>query len=294
MYHFSWKIHAWGITLPNPTPFCTSPVPRGATADIADRRSPSTSAECPENHTEFPKTLLSDCPLTHTCWQCNAYALGARRVHVDLLVRTQFVRTAYVLRGMAAGWSRGMCMFPTFRNRGFKPLHTHCVCIAGRNRKTRGPQRTRDVGMEYCRARQLLPSLPQSHRRASACHIWFWGMGPSVVFKMRVLTFSPACTCKVGPRISVTAVCSSAIRSHLLVLPSCWYSLNGGIFLEWGGEKIPRERQQGGGCMETTRFARIGTSATLHTYVCAYESARQRVRVSFLMRTFHNSESYVS
>ena len=48
----------------------------------------------------------------------------------------------YVLRGMAAGWSRGMCMFPTFRNPGFKPLHTHCVCMVGRNRKTRGAQRT--------------------------------------------------------------------------------------------------------------------------------------------------------
>ena len=44
---------------------------------------------------------------------------------------------------MAAGGSRGMCMFTTFRNPGFKPLHTHCVCIVGRgrNRKTRGPQR---------------------------------------------------------------------------------------------------------------------------------------------------------
>ena len=46
--------------------------------------------------------------------------------------------------------------------------------------------------------------------------------------------------------------------------------------------------------MDTTRFACIGTSATLNTYVCTYESAQQRVRVSFLMRTFHNSESYVS
>ena len=46
--------------------------------------------------------------------------------------------------------------------------------------------------------------------------------------------------------------------------------------------------------MDTTRFARIGTSATLNTYVCAYESAQQRVCVSFLMRTFHTSESYLS
>ena len=46
--------------------------------------------------------------------------------------------------------------------------------------------------------------------------------------------------------------------------------------------------------MDITRFARIGTSATLNTYVCAYESAQQHVRVSFLMRTFHNNESYVS
>ena len=55
IYHFSWKIHVWGITLPIPTPICTSPVPLGATADIADRRSPSPSAECPENHTESPR-----------------------------------------------------------------------------------------------------------------------------------------------------------------------------------------------------------------------------------------------
>ena len=67
-------------------------------------------------------------------------------------------------------------------------------------------------------------------------------------FKMRVLTFSPACTCQVGPRISVTAVWSSAICSHLLVLPSCWYSLNGGMFLEWeGGEKTPGKDNKGGG-----------------------------------------------
>ena len=46
--------------------------------------------------------------------------------------------------------------------------------------------------------------------------------------------------------------------------------------------------------MDTTRFARISERATLNMYVCAYESAQQRVRVSFLMRTFHNNESYVS
>ena len=46
--------------------------------------------------------------------------------------------------------------------------------------------------------------------------------------------------------------------------------------------------------MDPTRFARIGTSAILNTYVCAYELARQGVRVSFLMRTVHNNEWYVS
>ena len=75
-------------------------------------------------------------------------------------------------------------------------------------------------------------------KAGEAYRFWFWGMGPSVVFKMRVLLFLPACTCQVGPEISVTAVCSSAIRSHLFILPSCWYSLNGGMFLE-GGEKEP-------------------------------------------------------
>ena len=85
---FSWKIHVWGITLPNPTPLRTSPIPLGATANIADRMSPSPSAECPKNHTEFPKTLLSDCPLTRACWKCNAYALGAWRVRVGVSTRT--------------------------------------------------------------------------------------------------------------------------------------------------------------------------------------------------------------
>ena len=66
--------------------------------------------------------------LTRTRQLTNAYASDYRRVRVDLPVRAQFVRTAYVLCGMAAGWSRGMCMFPTFRNPGLKPLHTHCVC----------------------------------------------------------------------------------------------------------------------------------------------------------------------
>ena len=54
--------------------------------------------------------------LTRTGQLTNAYALDYRRARVDLLVRTQFVHTAYALRGMAAVWSRGMCMFPTFRN----------------------------------------------------------------------------------------------------------------------------------------------------------------------------------
>ena len=57
---------------------------------FADRRSPSPSAECPKNHTEFPKTLLSDCPLTRACWKCNAYALGAWRVRVGVSTRTRW------------------------------------------------------------------------------------------------------------------------------------------------------------------------------------------------------------
>jgi hypothetical protein len=69
--------------------------------------------------------------LTRTRRNSNAYVLDYGRVRVDLLVRTQFVRTAYVLCAMAAGWSRGMSMFPTFRNPGFEPLHTHCVCTLG-------------------------------------------------------------------------------------------------------------------------------------------------------------------
>ena len=60
------------------------------TANIADRRSPSPSAKCPKNHTEFPKTLLSDCPLTRACWKCNAYALGAWRVRVGVSTRTRW------------------------------------------------------------------------------------------------------------------------------------------------------------------------------------------------------------
>ena len=46
--------------------------------------------------------------------------------------------------------------------------------------------------------------------------------------------------------------------------------------------------------MDTTRFVGMGTIATLNMYVCAYESVQQRLRVSFLMCTFQNSESYVS
>ena len=46
--------------------------------------------------------------------------------------------------------------------------------------------------------------------------------------------------------------------------------------------------------MDTTRFARRGTNATLNTFLCAYELAQQRLCGSFLMRTFHNNESYVS
>ena len=46
--------------------------------------------------------------------------------------------------------------------------------------------------------------------------------------------------------------------------------------------------------MDTTTVTRIGTNATLNMYVCAYESAQQRVCVSFLMGTFHNDESYIS
>ena len=48
------------------------------------------AAECPENHTEFPKTLLSDCPLTRACWKCNAYALGAWRIRVGVSTRTRW------------------------------------------------------------------------------------------------------------------------------------------------------------------------------------------------------------
>ena len=59
--------------------------------------------------------------LTRTRQLTSPYALHYRRVRVDLLVRTQFVRTAYVLCGMAAGWSRGTCMFPTFRTLGSNP-----------------------------------------------------------------------------------------------------------------------------------------------------------------------------
>ena len=81
--------------------------------------------------------------LTRTCQLTGAYTLDYRRVRVDLPVRTQFLRTAYVLCGMAAGWSRGMCMFSTFGNPGFKPLHTHCVCIVGRG--TARPQRRQDT-----------------------------------------------------------------------------------------------------------------------------------------------------
>ena len=66
-----------------------SPVPLGATANIADRRSPSPSTECPKNHIEVPKTLLSDCPLTRACWKCNAYALGAWRVRVGVRTCTR-------------------------------------------------------------------------------------------------------------------------------------------------------------------------------------------------------------
>ena len=69
--------------------------------------------------------------LTHTRRNSNAYVLDYGRVRVDLLVRTQFVRTAYVLCAMAAGWSRGMCMFLAFQNPRCEPLHTHCVCTLG-------------------------------------------------------------------------------------------------------------------------------------------------------------------
>ena len=85
----------------------------------------------------------------------------------------------------------------------------------------------------------------------------------------------------------MTAVCSSAIRSHLLVLPSCWYSLNGGIFLELGEKKTLGKDNKGGG---------VHGHNKVHTYrhQCNIQHGRLRVRVSFLMRTFHNTESYVS
>ena len=46
--------------------------------------------------------------------------------------------------------------------------------------------------------------------------------------------------------------------------------------------------------MDTTKVSRIGTSATLNTYVCAYQLAEQRVRISFLMCMFHKSKWHVS
>ena len=57
--------------------------------------------------------------------------------------------------------------------------------------------------------------------------------------------------------------------------------------------------------MDTTRFTRIGTSATFNTYVCAYEPRTRYIFNAYVpqhrivrfmnpMRTRQNSESYAS
>ena len=108
--------------------------------------------------------------LTRTRQLTNAYVLDYRRVRVDLLVRTQFVRTAYVLRGMAAGWSRGMCMFPMVQKPWVQTL-AYTLCPHRRKEpQDHGPTKDDTRAMRRRAEKDLPHGAQPSHQALMAAH----------------------------------------------------------------------------------------------------------------------------